>query len=132
MKTTRLALLAALCLVLFMVMPGRADDGANPDPLSKITFPLGQLNQEGLMGPPDGLRALNYEFCIPGDAIQRAQVRDIDPTLPGFHAFPGPDRLRPGGSTFASAAPTSRASGRRSPRLASLPFVKRLDQAFFE
>ena len=84
MRTTRLALLAALCLVLFMVMPSRANDGANPDPLSKITFPLDQLNQEGLMGPPDGLRALNYEFCIPGDAVHAAQVRDIDPTLQVF------------------------------------------------
>ena len=81
MRTMRLALLAGLCLVLFMVMPGRADDGAHPDPLSKITFPLDQLDEEGLMGPPDGLRALDYEFCIPGDAAHAAQVRDIDPTL---------------------------------------------------
>ena len=98
MKTTRLALLAALCLVLFMVMPSRANDGADPDPLSKITFPLDQLNQEGLMGPPDGLRALNYEFCIPGDAVHdTCPGAGHRPHSPGFHAFPGPDRLRPGG-----------------------------------
>ena len=32
---------------------------------SAIHFDLEQLNAEGLQGPPDGLRALHYEFCLP-------------------------------------------------------------------
>ncbi len=131
MRTARLALLAALCLVLFTVMPGYADDGAHPDPLSKITFPLDQLNEAGLMGPPDGLRALDYEFCIPGDAAHVAQVRDLDPSLRVFTHSRGRANCGPGeylcvGSTHQ---PGFRTILRR---LAGLPFVKRIDQAFFE
>jgi hypothetical protein len=50
-------------------------------PMAKITFNLTQLNKDGLYGPPDGLRAMHYEFCIPGDPAYEAQVRNIDPTI---------------------------------------------------
>ena len=131
MRTMRLALLAGLCLVLFMVMPGRADDGAHPDPLSKITFPLDQLNEEGLMGPPDGLRALDYEFCIPGDAAHAAQVRDIDPTLRIFIHSRG--RIGCGPGEYLCVGSTHQPGFRTVlRRLASLPYVRRIDQAFFE
>ena len=131
MRTMRLALLAALCLVLFMVMPGRADDGANPDPLGKITFSLDQLNQEGLTGPPDGLRALDYEFCIPGDAAHAAQVRDIDPNLRIFTHSRG--RIGCGPGEYLCVGSTHQPGFRTIlRRLANLPYVKRIDQAFFE
>ena len=32
----------------------------------KITFDVTSLDQDGLYGPPNGKRALSYEFCIPG------------------------------------------------------------------
>ena len=115
MRTMRLALLAALCLVLgVMVMPGRADDGANPDPLGKITFSSDQLDQEGLTGPPDGLRALDYEFCIPGDAAHAAQGPGHRPHSPDSHPFPGVESAAAPASTSASAAPTSQDLGRCS------------------
>ena len=131
MRTMCLALLAVLCLVFLMVMPGRAGDVAHPEPLSKITFSLDQLNQEGLIGPPDGLRALDYEFCIPGDAAHAAQVRDLDPTLRIFTHSRGRIGCGPGeylcvGSTHQPDFKTVLL------RLASLPYVRRIDQAFFE
>jgi hypothetical protein len=52
----------------------------------KIAFDLGQFNDDGLYGPPGGLRALDYEFCIPADPNFEAQVKAIDPTLT---IFPG-------------------------------------------
>jgi hypothetical protein len=39
---------------------------SNPHPYSsKIDVDLANVNSEGLRGPPDGLRAVHYEFCIP-------------------------------------------------------------------
>ena len=48
------------------------------DPWGKVTFDLGQLNEEGLRGPADGLRSLSHEFCIPNGERFRVQVASID------------------------------------------------------
>ncbi len=131
MRTTRLALLAGLCLGLLMVVPGYADDGAHPDPLSKITFPLGQLNEVGLIGPPGGWRALDYEFCIPGDAAHVAKVRGIDPTVRIFTHSRG--RIGCGPGEYLCVGSTHQPGFRMVlRRLAKLPYVKHIDQAFFE
>ena len=54
--------------------------------LDKIGFDLTQLDDQGLYGPTDGKRALDYEFCIPvGEDYQNA-VTAIDPSL---KLFPG-------------------------------------------
>ena len=53
---------------------------------AKIQFDLSTLNDDGLQGPPDGLRSLSYEFCIP--ASKRAEVAKLDPTI-GFSESPG-------------------------------------------
>src|SRR6476619_5023653 len=45
------------------VGPG-APSGEGPMP-EKIRLDLSGLREDGLYGPPDGLRALAYEFCIP-------------------------------------------------------------------
>ncbi len=67
--------------------------GCQPQPpadstttLDKIGFDLTQLDDQGLYGPADGKRALDYEFCIPvGEAYGQA-VTAIDPSL---KLFPG-------------------------------------------
>ncbi len=110
---------------------GRAEDQHPLAPLSKITFSLEQLNQDGLCGPPDGFRALHYEFCIPGDAVHEAQVRALDPTIQIHKKSRGRIGCGPGeylclGSTHQPGFRTVLL------KLASLPYVKRIDQAFFE
>ena len=45
----------------FFIGQGRA--GA--DSWHKITFDMSRLDKDGLYGPPNGKRALSYEFCIP-------------------------------------------------------------------
>ena len=53
---------------------------------SVIGFDLGRLDSQGLQGPPSGLRALDYEFCIPAEASAAAEVAAIDPSarfMPG-------------------------------------------------
>ena len=39
------------------------------------------LDTDGLYGPPDGLRALDYEFCIPVGKAVRDEVASIDPSV---------------------------------------------------
>lgn len=52
--------------------------------MDKITFDLETLDQDGLYGPPDGKRALDYEFCIPNGEAYGAEVSTIDPSLTLF------------------------------------------------
>src|SRR5262249_42287053 len=59
------------------------------DPASKLGFDLSKLDEHGLYGPPNGLRALEYEFCIPAREDLVGHVRKIDPTLRVSRASPG-------------------------------------------
>lgn len=52
----------------------------DPDPWQKVTFDLKQLDDDGLLGPPDGRRSLSYEYCIPDTPQCKAEVKSIDPT----------------------------------------------------
>lgn len=51
------------------------------DRADKIGFDLEILNEEGMYGPPDLLRTLEYEFCLPAGSFVRSKVMDIDPSL---------------------------------------------------
>jgi hypothetical protein len=130
--TKRLILFVCLLFLLgpFLV-ESRAGDQPPVDPLSKITFNLEQLNQDGLWGPPDGLRALHYEFCIPGDEVHAAQVRALDPTIQIHQKSRG--RIGCGPGEYLCLGSTHQPDFRTVLlKLASLPYVKRIDQAFFE
>jgi len=39
------------------------------------------LNRDGLQGPPDGLRSVSYEFCIPTAKEHADEVRTIEPAI---------------------------------------------------
>jgi hypothetical protein len=96
-----------------------------------IGLDLSRLDEAGLYGPPDGLRALDYEFCIPdGDAF-RVQVASIDSSA---RFFPG-SRGRIGctaGQILAIGSTHQPGFREVLGRLAALPFVERIEQAFFE
>jgi hypothetical protein len=47
----------------------------------KIHLDMSGLNEDGLYGPPNGLQALSYEFCIPANQGLVDDVRAIDPTI---------------------------------------------------
>jgi hypothetical protein len=128
-----LALLFGLFLGLqAMLSPGRAEDRPpRIEPSSKITFNLEQLNDQGLYGPPGGLRALHYEFCIPGEAAPEAQVRQIDPSIQIFKKSRG--RIGCGPGEYLCLGSTHQPGFKAVLlKLAELPYVKRIDQAFFE
>jgi len=81
------------------------------DPFKKINFDLNQLNEQGLRGPPDGLRALAYEFCIPADPVLSARVKAIDPTVV---IYPGQKEESgvPGKNISVLVIPINRSFGR--------------------
>lgn len=109
----------------------RAEERVQVNPRSKITFNLEHLNESGLYGPPHGLRALDYEFCIPADPRLEAQVRQIDPTVHIFKTSPGRVGCAEGG--YLCVGNTHQPDFRMVlNKLANLPYVKRIDQAFFE
>jgi hypothetical protein len=84
-----------------------------------------------LYGPPGGLRALHYEFCIPGEAAPEAQVRQIDPSIQIFKKSRG--RIGCGPGEYLCLGSTHQPGFKAVLlKLAGLPYVKRIDQAFFE
>jgi hypothetical protein len=105
--------------------------GERPEDAAKIELDLAELNDEGLKGPPDGLRAVSYEFCIPNRPEYEAEVRRIDPQIaitPGARGRIGcrPDQVLCIGNTHQ---PEFR---RVLFRLAALPYVERIVEAHFE
>jgi hypothetical protein len=121
-------LFLSVCLVLTCCL---AEERDQIDPIGKITFRLDQLNQDGLCGPSDGLRALHYEFCIPGDGAHEAQVRDIDPTIQVFPKSRG--RIGCTAGEYLCVGSTHQPNFKTVLfKLASLPYIKRINQAFFE
>lgn len=57
---------------------------------NKIGFDLNQFDENGLYGPEDGKRSLDYEFCLPANnATYANQVLSIDPTLDFYERSPG-------------------------------------------
>lgn len=97
---------------------------------AKIRFDLSVLDDSGLYGPADGLRALDYEFCIPHRPDTVARVRSIDRSVT-MHRARG--RIGCDSSELLCIGNTHQPDFRRVlAALSRLPFVARIDQAFFE
>jgi hypothetical protein len=72
---------------------GGCQPGATPEPdpsaMEKINFDLDQFDDNGLYGPADGKRSLDYEFCIPQGEQYAAEVQAIDPSVNFFPTSAG-------------------------------------------
>jgi hypothetical protein len=129
------AILVGILIVLLLLMGQTAgavaEGGCQEDPLKKISFNVDQLNSQGLYGPPDGLRALDYEFCIPADPNLAAQIKAIDPTLVIYTQSKGRVRCSPEESLCLG---NTHQPEFRSVllKLASQPFIKQIKQCFHE
>lgn len=102
-----------------------------PGPLDKITFDLAQLDEDGLYGPPDGKRALDYEFCVPREAPYPDTVVAIDPSLRLYPNSPGrigctADQVLAIGNTHQPHAQDILME------LANLDFIERIDRVDWE
>jgi hypothetical protein len=97
----------------------------------KITFDISRLDEFGLYGPPEGKRALSYEFCIPDTVQNRTEVKKIDPTVKFFAQSPG--RIGCRDSENLCIGSTHQKDYRWVlQRLAELMYVQRIDESFFE
>ena len=97
---------------------------------AKIGFDPRRVDASGLYGPPGGRRALDYEFCIPDSADLRLRVEAIDPSL---HFSTSPGRIGCGDGELLAIG-NSRQQGFHGilEQLARLPFVVRIEPAWFE
>lgn len=101
------------------------------DALGKVRVDLTSLDDRGLYGPPDGLRALHYEFCIPATASAIDEVKAIDPTAAFQSGSPG--RSGCGSAAALVIGSTHQAEFRDViHRLASLPYVEQINPCHFE
>jgi hypothetical protein len=91
----------------------------------KITFVLSEFNDDGLYGPPDGLRAAAYEFCIPARADLAPEVTSIDPTVEIYGSSPG--RIGCGSDEYLCVGSTRQPGFRKVlANLAKLMYVSRI------
>lgn len=106
-------------------------DSDQPMALNKITFDLEQIDENGLYGPPDGKRSLDYEFCVPGEPALLETVQAIDPSLTLYPESPGrmgctADQVLAIGNTHQpNAVPILM-------ELANLDFIERIDRVDWE
>jgi heat shock protein HslJ len=110
--------------------PAPSPDTAD-DPIAKVSFDLGAIHDTGLTGPPSGLVALAYEFCIPATPEHLPEVQRIDPTV---RAQPGaPGRIGCGAGELLCIGSTHQPNWRSVlQELAALDYVTRIDRFFAE
>jgi hypothetical protein len=99
--------------------------------LSKIEFDLSILDPNGLYGPPDGLKSLGYEFCIPANATKIAEIHSIDPDIKIYKQSQG--RIGCNNNEYLCMGEThNKAYQTILTELAQLPYIKRISQSFYE
>jgi hypothetical protein len=122
---TAVALSMASAIVVLLVSATGAQQNG------KIKFDLSKLDEHGLQGPPDGLRALDYEFCIPGQKRYADEVKAIDPRVNIHTRSPG--RVGCAEHEYLVIGNTHQPDYRAIlAKLAALPYVRRIEQTFFE
>jgi hypothetical protein len=130
LNTIRLVVVALLAAIVVACLGGYQDPGAGSQS-GKIRFDLSALNEYGLYGPTDGLRALDYEFCIPGREEIIEAVRAIDPTIQIHRTSRG--RIGCSASEYLAVGSTHQPGYRQAlDRLALLDYVARIEQSFGE
>lgn len=78
----RLLLGTVVVFLTFACQPVPSADHSSA--MDKIAFDLSILDENGLYGPTDGKRSLDYEFCIPAGGAYAQAVSAIDPSAQFF------------------------------------------------
>ncbi len=121
------AVLAALGLSLLL---GACGSLLKPDE-DVIRFDLSGIGADGLEGPADGRRAVDYEFCVPSRASYVREVQIIDPTAQPYAESRG--RIRCSRKETLMVGNTHHVLWRESlERLAALRYVKRIERSVHE
>ena len=96
----------------------------------KVKIDFRRFDKDGLAGPPGGKIAANYEFCIPAKAKYLEQVKKIDPTA---NRSAGKGRVACTDKEWMVIGSTHQPVFQRVVfKLASLPFVKEIQETFYE
>lgn len=96
-----------------------------------IEFDTARIDDDGLVGPPDGKRTVAYEYCVPKGQGYLDEVRRIDPTaepMPGSRGRIGCTARQ----TLVLGSTVGPHWRERLDRLAALPYVRRIVEVFFE
>ncbi|ESQ17102.1 MAG: hypothetical protein N838_21615 [Thiohalocapsa sp. PB-PSB1] len=103
-----------------------------PTPASAVIgFDLAALDEHGLIGPQDGKRAVDYEYCIPNHQQALDEVLAIDPSARVMAGSPG--RIGCSEAQWLVLGNTHQPGFRDVlHQLARLAFVRRIEQAVFE
>lgn len=108
-----------------------AASAQSPEGPATIRFDLSRLNDSGLHGPPGGLRALSYEYCVPSGEKYVNEVKSIDPGATVYSRSRG--RIGCAGDQALVTGNTHQPRFREIlENLAALPYVTRIDESFFE
>jgi hypothetical protein len=97
----------------------------------KIKIDLQKTDENGLNGPADGKVSITYEYCIPAQKKYWRAVKKIDPSaqkMPGSRGRVGCDAEQ-----WLIMGNTHQKNHRYILfQLASLPYVKRIEEVFWE
>jgi len=95
----------------------------------KLGFDLNTINPQGLYGPPEGLRAMSYEFCVPHD--REYVVLAIDPSIGRCQRSPG--RVGCSAQQRLCIGNTHQYGYRLIlQQLSALDYIERIEPAWFE
>ena len=102
----------------------------NAAALKKIGFDISKINDDGLSGPTGGQTSVAYEFCIPADEKLLKEVRSIDPLV---EKSGGRGRVGCSPNQWLCLSATHQKDWKKKLLgLARLPYVKRIEQVFYE
>ena len=103
----------------------------DPAAWKKVFIDFSRLDENGLAGPQSGKVALNYEFCIPAEEQKWRTVQRIDPSAQvqkGSRGRSGCEKE----SWLVIGSTYQKNYKRVIYELASLPYVARIQETFFE
>ena len=122
-----LSLLLTFGSAAFFIVQG----SAGADSWQKVTFDMIRLDKDGLYGPPNGKRALSYEFCILNTEEYKAEVKKIYSTVQFMPGSPG--RIGCDKNECLCIGSTHQEDFRWVLKnLADLKYVKLINECFFE
>lgn len=121
----------ALTVILSVLACHRKTVQNNPGIWNKVHVNFKQLDKEGLRGPTGGKVAVNYEYCIPSNEKYWQKVQQIDKTAQKYAGSRG--RIGCQQDQWLLIGTTHQPGYQRVLyELASLPFIDRIDETFWE
>lgn len=127
--------LIAVFIILTLGLTGRSFSAQMIDAhvhLEKIKFRLDNIRADGLRGPPDGLVAVTYEFCLPANDQVYQEVRRINPNIELYHGSMGRIGCSVLTQTLSRGSTGEPQWKKQLLELTKLPYITEIRESFFE